>query len=132
MHGVCNTTSGACACDGGWEGAGCERESHSCSDHGVYNASLDGPSKCKCDSGWVGAACSQPCPSSSGAACGARGTCALVAGAPTCTCDRLYYGDACEKRQCPGNPACGGAARGTCEQVSAGSARCACTAGWIA
>jgi len=99
MHGVCNTTSGACACDGGWEGAGCERESHSCSDHGVYNASLDGPSKCKCDSGWEGPGCGKlSCPFD----CSGIGTCVGSGTATGCLCPLGFTGRGCEVRPAPG------------------------------
>ncbi len=98
----------ACACDPGYDGELCTH----CAP-GYHGAAVDGQMRCVLDE-----ACGPD-------ACSGHGTCAVVDGRATCTCDADYYGEDCS-RTCVGNT-CGG--NGTCAVDDDGPA-CACEDGW--
>ena len=53
----------------------------------------------------------------------------LVPSDPACMCDARHRGLACQIRQCPGLPECGGPARGSCSASATGEPRLHCTNG---
>jgi hypothetical protein len=83
---VCNPSTGACMCDGGWHGAACAERScaFDCHGHGLCS---DG--QCFCEAGWEGAACGErSCPNR----CSAHGAC-LPSSA--CACFEGWQGEDC-------------------------------------
>ena len=121
--GICDRTSGQCACFMGFEGQACERTvcPHQCNLNGycltqqevaddsfrLYNTPWDATKivGCVCDLGFRGVDCSQvECPSDSdalggygnesGRDCSGRGTCDYAVG--LCDCYQGFYGRSCQ------------------------------------
>ena len=156
-HGVCTAATDdgdahTCACDAGWYGITCalplcDGDLAGCTGHGACKCAQGGThldacasdgaevAQCVCETGWLGAACDAPCPTSRGGAiCGGHGSCVLDGGTSVCSCDELWTGSACEEPQCPGTPACGGDAQGSCDisfdELGASGASCVCETRW--
>ncbi len=91
-HGTCDTTTGKCACDAGYDPPACTKAPiqcpSDCSGHGTCDTTTG---KCTCGTGYNPPACTAPgqCPSN----CSGHGTCDTTTG--TCTCDTGYSGTDC-------------------------------------
>jgi hypothetical protein len=114
--GTCTADAGrvSCQCPDGTAGAFCEALTQSCAQTNpcsTHGACLDqgGLVRCACDPGYAGARCDQCYPGFVGtdggtctqaqvclpSSCSFAGTCSVVAGFATCTCDAGYTGPSC-------------------------------------
>ena len=124
-HGSCDDGrigTGACDCDWGYTGAGCDRlcpggTENPCAGHGWCTA-LHG---CVCNRGWAGAVCDVPCRGGVSNPCTGRGQCRSGAGGEipgSCACDAGWSGFACEE-ECPGGALAPCTGHGKCGMVDA-------------
>jgi hypothetical protein len=124
-HGTCDTTTGTCKCDPGFEDGDCSVKScaagpngEPCGGHGLCTDGV-----CECVPGWGGdsGACSaQLCTLD----CGDHGHCGDVG---TCVCQQGWTGENCRDPMCPNDCS----AHGSCTFVSSDSpGQCLCEYGW--
>ncbi|KAA0156137.1 hypothetical protein FNF27_04447 [Cafeteria roenbergensis] len=125
-HGTCNFAVGRCetpagqpGCDDGWRQSS-DALSNDCGEKGCpLSASTDClPTSPGFTSGGM-------------CECGGRGNCTQTTAsggeiASVCSCPKGWMGAACELRDCPGEPRCGGSSQGTCDTARG---VCACSQG---
>jgi len=124
-HGTCDTTTGTCKCDPGFENGDCSAKScaagpngEPCGGHGLCTDGV-----CECVPGWGG----------DSGACGAQ-LCTLDCGdhghcgdAGTCICQQGWIGENCRDPMCPNDCS----SHGSCTFVSSDSpGQCLCEYGW--
>jgi len=115
-HGTCNSFTGECACNAGWNGTSCEWRlcEPACGAHGRCDNGT-----CACDAGWAPPTCEAlACPSG----CSGHGRC-LPDG--QCACDEGWAAKADCSQQGDGCPD-GCSAHGRCVDGT-----CHCRAGWV-
>ena len=106
-NGVCNTSTGICACNNGFTGNDCnvvmlKTCPQNCSGNGVCNTSTG---ICACNNGFGGNNCSlqvKKCPEN----CSGNGVCNTSTG--ICYCNKGFGGNDCKEKKCPENCAVNG------------------------
>jgi hypothetical protein len=123
-HGVCNTDTGSCVCNAGYDGLDC---SSACGTVlvGTHRVTCAGNGACKndrcvCLFGYWGDLCDKTCPGGANNPCSDRGTCNVTTGA--CQCDTGIAGESCQI-ECQGSKETPCSNHGQCS-VTDGS--CAC------